>query len=65
MEVEVIFWIPMQNGKPFTGDLFVKKSDNPQMNFPDGIEGIYSTITAAVADLNSRGVKWSNYFFIS
>ncbi len=62
MEVEEISWIPMQNGKPFTGDLFVKKSENPQMSFPDGIEGIYSTITAAVADLNTRGVSGATTF---
>ncbi|MBP9581652.1 MAG: hypothetical protein IT276_10445, partial [Ignavibacteriaceae bacterium] len=62
MEVEEISWIPMQNGKPFTGDLFVKKSENPQMSFPDGIEGIYSTITAAIADLNSRGVSGTTTF---
>lgn len=56
IEVEETTWTPMQNGMPYTGDLFVKKVDHPEINFPDGIDGIYSTITAAVADLNLRGV---------
>ncbi len=57
VEIEEVSWRPMENGKPYLGDLYIKKSENPQMSFPEGIEGVYSTITAAVADLNLRGVS--------
>jgi len=57
IEVEETTWIPMENGKPYVGDLYVKKFDYPEINFPEGIDGIYLTITAAVADLNLRGVS--------
>ncbi|MBZ0198384.1 MAG: hypothetical protein K8H86_00835, partial [Ignavibacteriaceae bacterium] len=64
VEVEEISWIPMENGLPYTGDLFVKKSENPSLNFPMGIEGIYTTITAALADLNLRGVSGATNFLL-
>jgi hypothetical protein len=64
MEVEEINWIPMENGQPYSGDLYIKKNENPQLNFPDGIEGIYATITAAVADLNIRGVSGATTFLL-
>ncbi len=57
MEVEETTWIPMENGMPYTGDLYAKKSENPEISLPEGIDGIYATITAAVADLNIRGVS--------
>ena len=49
----------------YTGDLYVKKADHPEFNFPDGIEGIYSTLTAAVADLNLRGVSGPTRFLLT
>ena len=65
MEVEETTWIPMEDGIPYTGDLYVKKADHPEINFPDGIEGIYSTLTAAVADLNLRGVSGPIRFLLT
>lgn len=65
MEVEETTWIPMVDGIPYTGDLYVKKVDHPEFNFPDGIEGIYSTITAAVTDLNLRGVSGPTRFLLT
>ena len=62
MEVEEVTWFPMLNGKVYTGNLYVKKSENPQLNFPDNVEGVYSTITAALADLNLRGVSGATTF---
>lgn len=56
VEVEEVSYIPMENGQPFEGELYVKKSENPELNFPEGIEGVYSTLTAAISDLNLRGV---------
>ena len=65
VEVEEISWIPMENGKIFQGDLFIKKSENPQLNFPENIQGVYATITAAVADLNLRGVSANTNFLLT
>ncbi len=65
MQVEKISWVPMENGKPYEGDLYVKKAYNPQYNYPAGSDGIYSTITAAVADLNLRGVSAAVNFLLN
>ncbi len=64
MEVQKITWVPMENGEIYSGDLFVKKSDNPEVNLPSGIEGVYATITAAVQDLNLRGVSGATRFLL-
>lgn len=62
VEVEEVNWIPMVNGKVYTGPLAVYKSDHPELNFPEGVEAVYATITAAVADLNALGVSgWVNF----
>ncbi len=63
-EVEEASYISVQNGMPYTGDLYFKKIDHPEFNFPDGIEGVYATITAAVADLNLRGVSGPTTFLL-
>jgi hypothetical protein len=65
VEVEEISWIPMESGQVYEGDLFVKKVDNPSLDFPAGIDGIYATITAAVADLNLRGVSGPVNFLLT
>jgi len=57
MEVEKVSWIPMENGKVYTGPLRILKSEHPELNFPMNMNGIYATITAAVNDLNFRGVS--------
>ena len=58
-------WIPMENGQPYSGDLFAKKVDYPEYNYPDGIDGVYLTLTAAVADLNLRGVAGPVNFLLT
>ena len=65
MQVEEVTWVPMENGKPYTGDLYVKKSENPQYNYPMNINGVYTTITAAVADLNLRGISAAVNFLLT
>jgi hypothetical protein len=64
VEVEETTWIPMENGKQYDGPLYVKKAENPKLNFPDAITATYATITAAVADLNLRGVKTPTRFLL-
>ncbi|MCX8015395.1 MAG: hypothetical protein N2748_05180, partial [candidate division WOR-3 bacterium] len=64
VEVEEVSWIPMENGKPYLGDLYIKRSEHPEIPFPEGIEGVYATITAAVADLNLRGVSGPTNFLL-
>ncbi len=63
-EIEEVSYLPVQDGMPYAGDLYFKKIDHPEFNFPDGIEGVYATITAAVADLNLRGVSGPTTFLL-
>ncbi len=65
MEVEEISWIPMENGQPYTGDLYVNKADHPEIDFPEGTDGVYSTITLAVAALNAGGVTGPVRFLLT
>lgn len=65
VEVEEVSWIPMENGQVFTGNLYVKKNENPGLQWPPDIDGIYPTITAAIADLNLRGTSGpTNFLFV-
>ena len=64
VEVEEEVWTPMENGSVYEGNLYVKKSEAPHLNFPSGIEGVYATITAAVNDLNLRGVSGNVNFLL-
>ena len=50
-------WLPMENGQRYYGDLYVKKIEHPEFNYPDNTNGIYLTLTTAIADLNLRGVS--------
>ena len=63
-EIEEVSYLPVQDGMPYAGDLYFKKIDHPEFNFPDEIEGVYATITAAVADLNLRGVSGPTTFLL-
>lgn len=65
VEVEQISWVPMENGKVYEGDLFVKRAENPSLQFPEGTDGVYLTITAAVNDLNLRGVSAATTFLLT
>ncbi len=64
-EVEQISWVPMENGKKYEGELYAKKSVNPNLNYLSGTEGVYATITAAVTDLNLRGVSGPVRFLLT
>ena len=65
VEVEEISWVPMENGKEYKGDLYIKKSENPNYNYPMNTMGVYATITAAIADLNLRGVSGPTRFLLT
>lgn len=55
-EIEEVTYAPMENGKVYDGPLYAKRSEFP--NLPgDAGAGVYATITAAVNDLNFRGVS--------
>ncbi len=58
-------WVPMQNGQRYFGDLYVKKVEHPEFNYPDNTDGIYLTLTAAIADLNLRGVSGPVNFLLT
>jgi hypothetical protein len=58
-------WIPMENGQRYYGDLFVKKVEHPEYDYPDGTDGVYLTLTAAVNDLSLRGVSGPVNFLLT
>ncbi len=63
-EVEETVWVPMQNGQKFVRDLRVSRLENAGL--PDwAMAGAYATITAAVADLNARGVSGPVQFLLT
>lgn len=64
-ETELVQWIPMENGKPYNGPLYILKSEHPEYNFPMNINGIYATISGAIADLNFRGVDGPTRFLLN
>ncbi|MCX6166275.1 MAG: right-handed parallel beta-helix repeat-containing protein, partial [Ignavibacteriae bacterium] len=65
VEVEKIEWVPMENGQVYKGNLYAKKNENPNLNFPQDRMGVYGTITAALADLNIRGVNGATRFILT
>jgi hypothetical protein len=63
-EVDEVTWVPMSNGQQFEGPLYVKRAGNP--NLPvDARDGVYATLTAAVADLNARGLSGPVQFLLT
>lgn len=62
-EVEEVSFVPMENGKEYTGSLSVKRSENPGLPVDAGV-GVYGTITAAVNDLNLRGISGAVRFLL-
>lgn len=63
VEVEEVTWVPVENGREYTGDLFVKRSADPSL--PEHVmAGVYPTLTAAVNDLNLRGVSGAVRFLL-
>ncbi|NWG28818.1 MAG: hypothetical protein HXY48_09830 [Ignavibacteriaceae bacterium] len=57
--------VPMENGQRYYGDLYAKKIEHPEYNYPDGTDGVYLTLTAAIADLNLRGVSGPVNFLLT
>lgn len=64
-EVEEVSWIPMENGRPYEGELFVSNFQIPGSENREAMFGVYATITAAIADLNMRGVSGPVTFLLT
>ena len=62
-EVEEVTFVPMENGREYTGPLYVKRNENPELESDFGT-GVYGTITAAVNDLNLRGSSGAVRFLL-
>ncbi len=62
-EVEEISFVPMENGREYTGPLYSKRSENPGLPVDAGV-GVYGTVTAAVNDLNLRGISGAVRFLL-
>jgi hypothetical protein len=65
VEVEEIEWIAKENGRVYDGPLYIKKNESPNYVYPNNTNGIYATITAAVTDLNLRGVGGATRFLLN
>jgi len=63
-EVEEIAWVPQSHGRDYRGPLSVMRSADPTLP-PEAQRGVYATITAAVADLNARGVSGPVRFLLT
>jgi len=63
-EVEVETFIPIENGKVYTGPLNIKRSEYP--NLPEeAMLGLYASITSAINDLNLRGASGPVRFLLT
>lgn len=58
VEVDETYSVPMLDGKEYNGSLYheLTKAEKRQFNLSDNLLGIYATLTAAVADVNLRGI---------
>jgi hypothetical protein len=63
-EVEEVTWVAMSDGRPFERALRVNRADNPDLP-AYARDGVYATITAAVADLNGVGVSGPVEFLLT
>lgn len=64
-EVEEIVWVAKENGKEYLGELYIKKNEYPNYSYPNGVNGIYASLTAAIADLNARSVTGPTRFLLN
>jgi hypothetical protein len=63
-EFDDVKYIPMENGREYKGELFVKREND--RNLPDQVmAGVYATITAALNDLKDRGASDSVRFLLN
>jgi trimeric autotransporter adhesin len=65
VQLDEVKWVAMENGQLYNGELYIKKFESPQYSYPDGIDGIYASISAAVNDLNIRGVSAATRFLLT
>lgn len=63
-EVEEVTYVPVVDGKAYDKPLRMSRHENPTLP-GDLRDGVYATITAAVADLNSRGVSGPVTFLLT
>jgi len=63
VEVEETTWVPMENGVVYTGPLCATRSENPRYSPEAPTAGSYVTLTAAVNDLNVRGLSGPVRFY--
>jgi hypothetical protein len=58
VEVDQVYSVPMLNGIEYAGKVYheLTTAEKRQYNLSDNMLGIYLTLTAAVADVNTRGV---------
>jgi hypothetical protein len=65
VELEETSWVPMENGRVYEGPLSIAMSGHTQNSPNAPLAGVYATITAAIADLNVRGVNGPVRFLLN
>lgn len=64
-EVEEEFFNIVADGKVYNGPLHFDSKENEAFRFTEGIEGVYTSLAAAIADLNLRGVSGNVRFLLT
>ena len=66
-EVQETYYIPMLNGKEYTGSLYHEftNAERNQLGLSPDMSGVYATVTAAIADANLRGVGGATRFLLT
>lgn len=62
--IEQEYYVPLLNGQDYDGSLYYEFTAEQIAEFNLGTEGIYPTITAAIADANLRGVGGAVRFLL-
>ncbi|MHC1737535.1 MAG: T9SS type A sorting domain-containing protein [Ignavibacteriaceae bacterium] len=62
--VEQAYYVPVVNGKQYYGALYHKYTDAQKLALNTEAVGVYTTITAAIADVSTRGVSGAVRFLL-
>ncbi|MBS1513812.1 MAG: hypothetical protein JSS63_02195 [Bacteroidetes bacterium] len=66
-DVTETYFVPVVNGKEYSGSLYHEytKEEKTQLGLPDNMVGDYATLSAAITDLNTRGVGGATTFSLT
>jgi hypothetical protein len=66
-DVTETYFVPVVNGQEYKGSLYHEytREEKSQLGLPDNLMGVYATISAAITDLNTRGVGGATIFSLT